>query len=217
MEYSSKIKNSILIALCLLAATLWFIMFSPWTNRLFNFWLLMSISAITLTSLSLIIDYKKDRYNLKAKYKFHLKYVMIGILSAFVLYMIFFIGDIFSSYIFSFAKSQVNSVYNTKTQGSELLIGLLLLFLIGPAEEIFWRGFIQSHLSSKTSDIKGYILTSLIYALVHIFSFNFMLIMAAFICGLFWGLIYLRYKNIIPCIISHALWDLFIFIILPIK
>ena len=62
---------------------------------------------------------------------------------------------------------------------SPWLLAALMLVLIGPAEEIFWRGYVQNALSKRWSPNVGFIVTTLVYALVHIWSFNFMLVMAA--------------------------------------
>ena len=63
---------------------------------------------------------------------------------------------------------------------------------------------------------RGWLLASVIYAAVHIASGNFMLTMAAFTAGLFWGWLYQREQNLVPCIISHCLWTVTIFILLPV-
>jgi len=52
--------------------------------------------------------------------------------------------------------------------------------------------------------------------LVHIWSFNFMLIMSALVCGIFWGLLYKYNKNLVTLIVSHALWDVSVFVLFPI-
>ena len=102
------------------------------------------------------------------------------------------------------------------------VIAVLLLFLIGPAEELFWRGYVQRTMTRLFQDRKwgadlAFILTACIYALVHIWSFNFMLIMAALVAGLVWGLIYRICPKALPAlIVSHALWDALVFVILPI-
>jgi len=46
-----------------------------------------------------------------------------------------------------------------------------------------------------------------------------MLIMAALVCGVFWGFMYMIFKprNLVPLLISHALWDVMVFVVLPIK
>jgi membrane protease YdiL (CAAX protease family) len=93
---------------------------------------------------------------------------------------------------------------------------LLLLFVIGPAEEIFWRGYVQQRLGKRFSVAGSMIIATAVYTLVHIASFNFMLIMAAMVCGAFWGLMYCWNKNLLPLIISHALWDVSVFILFPI-
>lgn len=197
----------------LLTAVLWFFMFSPWTKAYVNFWTGMTIAAGLLSTLALYID----RNYLKEIYVFKNNHIAIGIISALILYLIFYLGNYLSGLMFTFAGTQVSGIYNNKIQADYLVISLLLLFWIGPAEEIFWRGFVQSNLNKKYGDIKGLLIASLIYALVHIWSFNFMLIMAALLCGLFWGYIYNRYKSVIPVIISHALWDFVIFIVIPIS
>jgi membrane protease YdiL (CAAX protease family) len=51
---------------------------------------------------------------------------------------------------------------------------------------------------------------------VHLPSGNFMLIMAAMVCGIVWGGLYwLMPKNLKAIIISHALWDAAAFVWLP--
>ena len=97
------------------------------------------------------------------------------------------------------------------------LLTALMLFLIGPAEEIFWRGYIQKQLSARWNPNIGFIVTTSIYALVHAGSCNFMLTMAALVAGAAWGLLYRFFpKHFAAIIISHALWDVAVFIWFPI-
>ena len=196
-----------------IAAVFWFLMFSPWTKDNFNFWYTMIIAASTLTVFSLILG----RDDLKTLYKFKSSHILIGLASAAILYFIFYLGNYFSHLLFDFSRQQINNIYATKSQADKWFIGAALLFLIGPAEEIFWRGFTQHNFAKKYGDITAFILTTIVYAFVHIWAFNFMLFMAALICGIFWGWMFMRYKSIVPVIISHAVWDLVIFIILPIS
>lgn len=200
------------------AALLWFYMFSPWTQGRPNFWLVMSCAAVILTGLAIFSLPAGERFPKVEKPIFQL---LGGIALAFALWGIFWIGDKASSWLFDFARPEVDAVYSIKQGLPVPVIGALLLLLIGPAEEFFWRGFVQKTL---TSSLKGrypqdyaFLLTAAIYALVHIWSFNFMLIMAALVAGLVWGFIYRLCPKALPAlIISHALWDVLIFIILPI-
>ncbi len=197
----------------ILAAIFWFLMFSPWTKDLFNFWYLMIVATTTLITYSFIVGRKET----KIVYNFRWKWIPVGVLAATILYVLFLAGDYFSSLIFDFAGRQIDNIYATKSQSGQIFIGLALFLLIGPAEEIFWRGFAQHHLSLDYGETRGFLITAVVYTFVHIWSFNFILIMAALICGLFWGWLYKKYKSIWPCIISHAIWDVVIFIILPIS
>src|SRR3990172_765121 len=199
----------ILFVLCLLAGLFWFILFSPWTFGRFNFWAEMVMATGVLAGAALFSG-KKDLHSI---YRFQRSHLVIGIVSAAVLYLVFLIGDAISTQIFSFAKPEVSSIYRSREQASSLIIGILLFLWIGPAEEVFWRGFVQQRLSKRFGEIRGYLVSSLIYAGVHIWAFNLMLFLAALICGLFWGALFKRYRSVWPGLISHAVWDAAIFVL----
>lgn len=201
------------------AAVLWFLMFSKWTAGLFDFWLTMSISAVILTTIVLI--FTKDRKTIfvveNTVYQ-----IIIGIVLAFVLWAVFWLGNLLASLFFDFARPQVEAVYAMKKDSSQWLIALLLLLLIGPAEEFFWRGFVQKNLSqllgtNAKKQFLAFVATTIIYALVHIWSFNFMLVMAALVAGTIWGFIYWLKPKLLPALIlSHAVWDALVFVVIPI-
>lgn len=195
----------------LLAAFLWFLMFSIWTKHLFNFWIGIAISASILMVLAIVL--KRD---ILKQFQWTWKSIGLGLLAAAVLYGVFYLGEYFSGLLFGFAREQVDGIYALKDGQNKLLIALGLIFIMGPAEEIFWRGYVQQNFINKYGEWKGFIFATLIYALVHIWSFNFMLVMAALVCGIFWGLMYRYNKNLVPLVISHAVWDVAVFILLPI-
>mgnify|MGYP002625729423 CR=1 FL=1 len=212
---SDRVRLTIAV---LTAAFLWFYMFSPWTGGWPNFWIVMSCSAVILTTFGL--SFTPDRQEL-LKVEKPWGQVLAGIVIAFALWGIFWVGDKVSAWMFGFAREEVDAVYAMKTGMPSWLIALLLLFLIGPAEELFWRGYVQRTLGrvlgGKSPEDKAFVLTAVIYALVHIWSFNFMLVMAALVAGVVWGLIYRLQPKALPAlIISHALWDALVFVILPI-
>ncbi|MEA4981332.1 MAG: type II CAAX endopeptidase family protein [Paludibacter sp.] len=203
--------NKILISI-IIAAGLWFFMFSPWTAGMFNFWFAMSISASILWLLSIFLG-----KNFSKQFSFSSKEVALGLVSAVALYGVFYLGNYLSTAWFDFAKPQIGNIYSMKDGNNLYLVGVLLLILIGPAEEIFWRGYVQRTVGHKYGDWTAFILTTLVYTLVHIWSFNFMLIMAAMVCGAFWGLMFMfNKKNLVSLVISHAVWDLSVFILFPI-
>ena len=200
------------------AALLWFYMFSPWTQGWPSFWLVMTFSAITLTVLGL--SFTTDLKSLLPVEK-PLLQLFGGILLAFALWGILWVGDKLSALMFDFARPQVDNVYAMKEGFPTWLIAILLLVLIGPAEEFFWRGYVQRTFSRIFKGLQArfaaFLVTTVIYALVHVWSLNFMLVMAALVAGAVWGFVYMLCPKALPAlIVSHALWDALVFVILPI-
>lgn len=174
----------------------------------------MSVSAVILSAMSLSWSgYKMEKPDVGKV----LVQLAIGLVLAFALWDIFWIGDALSQLLFSFARGQVDNVYAMKDGTNPVLIALLLLFLIGPAEEFFWRGYVQKTLSECFGADIALVVTTLTYGLIHIWSFNFMLVMAALVAGAVWGLVYRIKPSLLPAIIiSHAIWDALVFVLLPI-
>lgn len=206
----------LVISVCL-AALLWFVMFSPWTAPLLNFWWAMTASACILIALSTLAQRRDGGSSVLSQFTlFNFKEVLLGIGIAVVLWFVFYVGDKVSQWMFDFARPQVNLIYDMKTGNQPWLIALLLLFIIGPAEEIFWRGYIQRQLSQRWSPNVGFLVTTAIYTAVHLPSGNFMLVMAAMVCGVAWGGFYRLMPQHFPAIVlSHALWDAAAFVWFP--
>ncbi|MBQ7423929.1 MAG: CPBP family intramembrane metalloprotease [Prevotella sp.] len=191
-----------------IAFVLWFVMFSQWTAPHLNFWYAMTVSACVLIYLS--------TYEVRRMPRFSYIEVLLGVGIAVVLWGVFWIGDKLSQLMFYFARNQVDGIYSMKDGTQPWLIGLLLLFIIGPAEELFWRGYVQRKLSVRWNPNVGFLVTTLIYTAVHLPSMNFMLIMAALTCGFCWGLLYRFIPQHFPAIvISHAVWDAAAFVWFP--
>ena len=203
------------------AALLWFLMFSPWTGGRLNFWLAMSASAVILTALALRFGPSPAAGPENGAQCAWPVQVLAGVAIAFALWGVFWIGDKAAAWMFGFARPEVDAVYAMKEGSPAWMIALLLLVLIGPAEEFFWRGYVQRTLGrllpGRRAADAAFLLTTAVYALVHIWSFNFMLVMAALVAGAVWGLIYRLRPQLLPALIlSHALWDALVFVLLPI-
>jgi uncharacterized protein len=200
----------LLLIAYLFAAIMWLLIFGL---KVVNFWWGMTAASGLLAFWSLAWA-GEDR---KRLFGFRPSYILWGIGSAVMLYIVFWIGGAVSTRIFGFASTQINSIYANKAQINPWILATLLLFWIGPAEEIFWRGMGQHLLSKWFGANVGWIMGALIYAAVHLWAANLILFMAALIGGLYWGWLYKKFGSLWPGIISHALWDLVVFIILPLK
>ena len=201
-----------LIFTIILATVLWTIMFCPITAPHVNFWWMMTASACTLSIFATIFNPGWWK-----QVKIKPTDIALGVIIAVALWSIFWVGDKLSQLLFNFARPQVDLIYGMKEGESQWLLTILMLFLIGPAEEIFWRGYIQKKLSQHWNANTGFIVATAIYALVHAGSCNFMLTAAALVAGCCWGLIYRFFpERLGAIIISHALWDVAVFIWFPI-
>lgn len=196
-----------LIGTVLLAALFWFVTFYlAWAS----FWIKISFSAATLAILSLLLQpNRKERIRIDARA------VALGLASAAILYFIFWTGKAVSEVILPFSGGQIGGIYDKGSGTPMWVIALLLFFVTGPSEELYWRGYLQKNLMVRYGQWQGWLLATAIYAAVHIWSFNFMLIGAAAVAGAFWGAMYWRLKNLTPVIISHSVWSAVIFVVFP--
>ncbi len=191
-----------------LAALLWgFTFFLDWGV----FWFKIAASALCLAVLSLLLLPKGS-----LRFRLSLKTICLGLFSAALLYLIFWAGKAASTAVFPFAGEQIGAVYEKGGQSPMWMIALFLFAVTSPCEEIYWRGFLQNHLMARFGGPWGWLLATLCYALVHLWSRNFILICAAGVAGAFWGLMYWHLRDIAPVIISHCIWSTVIFAVLPI-
>ncbi len=188
------------------AAVLWLFSFSvDWGV----FWVKIVFSALCLVGLAVYFGSRK-RFPL-----FDWKAILLGLVSAAVLYGIFWAGREATSSLLPFASGQVNDIYSKVLGPPTWALCLLLFFVTGPAEELFWRGFVQDKLMRRLGGWKGWAAATVLYAGFHIVTFNFILVAAAGVAGGFWGLMYLRNKRLAPLIVSHSVWSVFAFAVVP--
>ena len=190
-----------------LAAVLWFVAFYlTWSN----FWIKISCSAALLALLAF-----KLQPDYRGQLSFDRKAIVQGLVSAAALYGIFWLGRVISMALFPFAAEQIGGIYGKGVDFPMPVVFALLLLVTGPCEEIYWRGFLQRQLMLRYGHLRGWLAATAIYAGVHIWSFNFMLIGAAAVAGAFWGLLYWRWQRLAPVVVSHAVWSAVIFAVAP--
>ena len=190
----------------LLAAACWAATFG-WGEG--NFWVKIGLSVVVVCLYSFVWQ--------RPRISFQFRSFLLGVISAAVLYLIFLIGNKMAPYILTGGKAQVGGIYSLGAGTNRNLIFLLLFFITGPGEEIFWRGFLQDRLMEKWGTFPGYLATTALYGGVHLFSGNLMLILAALVAGAFWGFLYLWKKDLLLQITSHSFWSAVIFAVAPIQ
>jgi len=199
-----------------LAFVLWVVMF---VYRPLNFWAMLTFSTSLLAAIAFLLGRP-----LRLGREFTAKNVLIGVLLAALLYAVFYLGNQFLILVSRLFPAllpdragNIASVYANLGGLSPALVSLLLFFPIGFGEEVFWRGFVQRRLGESWSARSAFGLTALLYTAIHLPTGNPVLILAALTCGLFWGGFYWATGSLVPVLVSHMLWDPFIFVIWPIR
>jgi membrane protease YdiL (CAAX protease family) len=175
-----------------------------------QFWDRMTATGLTLGSLALFSeeDLRKIRFTPQD--------LMVGLGSAGVLYGVFVVGDKLARAILPRGGEEIASIYDLGTLGAQVGVGARLALIIGPAEELFWRGLVQKRLIERYGSVKGAMLGTAVYGGAHLVTGNVTLIGAASVAGAFWGGLHALGVPMGALIISHAVWDVLTFLIAPI-
>lgn len=190
-----------------LAAAVWVVIFA-W--RPANFWLLMALGTGGLGALALGF-----RGAFPLREGVHVGDLATGLAATAVLYAVFAGGKVLAGLVLPSAAAQIGAVYLLRAQAQSWVIAILLVLVIGPGEELFWRGLVQWGLVQRGGPVLGWTAATLCYGLVHLAAANALLVVAALVAGAFWGLLYLQIGRIAPLVVSHIAWDLTVFLLLP--
>ncbi|HPW16791.1 MAG TPA: CPBP family intramembrane metalloprotease [Candidatus Aminicenantes bacterium] len=180
-----------------------------------DFWSWLAADIAILAALGFLLDRGyRARLAEDARSGLAMK-ITVGLVSAAALYAVFAVGRAAAPLVLPSAEAGIAAVYALKAGASPLRIALLIGLVVGPGEELFWRGFFQERVAGTRRPGLGFVLTACVYAAVHLGSGNTMLFLAAGVCGLFWGWLYLAFRSPILNVVSHTLWDLMVFVFLP--
>jgi membrane protease YdiL (CAAX protease family) len=188
------------------ALPLWAFIFR---SRRGNFWVRMTLGAgsLGLYALRARPEMRRDRPKGKD--------VATGAISAGILYLIFQLGDRLSRRIMPTGEEDIQAVYRLRTLAPKPLIAAALVAVIGPSEELFWRGLVQHALMQRYGRPRGTALSAAAYGGTHLVTGNLTLTGAATVAGAYWGAEYALDERLAPLLASHILWDLWIFLVAP--
>jgi membrane protease YdiL (CAAX protease family) len=141
--------------------------------------------------------------------------VVLGLLSAASLYLTFRIGDRFARRYVPSGERDIADIYALRALRPRPEIAARLATVIGPAEELFWRGYVQDGLIGAFGRGPGSALAAMAYGGVHLVTGNFTLFGAAGIAGAHWCLLYAAGMPMGALIVSHVTWDIWIFLVQP--
>jgi len=130
-----------------------------------------------------------------------------GLGSAAILYNIFWVGDQLARKVMPRGSKEIRDIYALRTLAPRQEIATRLATVIGPAEELFWRGFVQRR--------AGGLAAAAGYGGAHLVTGNTTLIGAAAVAGIYWGLLRRLGMSMPALITSHIAWDIWIFLLAP--
>ncbi len=174
-----------------------------------RFWTRMTWTGISLGGLALATSGRARRARVRWWH------VPLGLASAAVLYVTFQIGDRFARRYVPTGDADIRDIYALRTLRPRQEIAGRLAGVIGPAEELFWRGFVQAALTRRFGRWRGAALAAGAYGGVHVTSGNFTLMGAAGVAGAHWCALYAAGVPLGALIVSHVAWDVWIFLVQP--
>jgi CAAX protease family protein len=141
--------------------------------------------------------------------------VALGLAAAGALYATFAVGDRFARRFVPSGERDIAAIYTLRTLRPRGEIAARLATVIGPAEEIFWRGFVQTALMARLGRWRGTAAATMAYGGVHLVTANFTLFGAATVAGAEWGVLYAGGMPLGALLVSHVTWDIWIFLLRP--
>lgn len=198
-----KVKHNCELLTLPLPFILWYITFiiPP-----FGFWPTLALSTSILLAVSAL------RFR-KIKFQPTIRGFVVGAVLGVALFALFYFGAQIANSIPGF-PSQVSAVYSYRGNFSIWAIAILLLFPIGPGEATYWQGFVLRYLDGRLKPWAAAVITSALYTLIHLPTFNLSLMLVAFIVGLAWSFTFNKLKNnLFPIVVSHIFFDEFAFVL----
>jgi hypothetical protein len=141
--------------------------------------------------------------------------IALGTASAAALYGTFKIGDRFARRLVPGGDDQIRDIYALRELAPREETAARLVAIIGPAEELFWRGLIQEAVMRRYGRWTGAAIAAVAYSAVHVTTGNFTLMGAAGVAGAHWCVLYAAGVPMGALIVSHCAWDVWIFLVQP--
>ena len=165
------------------------------------FWERMTLTGFVLGNMALANERELRRSRTR------LLDIAQGIGSAALLYGIFTFGDQLARRVMPRGEDEIRDIYALRQAAPKDEIALRLATVIAPAEELFWRGFVQRRV--------GGIAAAAAYGGAHLVTGNATLVGAATVAGIYWGLLRRLGMSMPALITSHIAWDVWIFLLAP--
>jgi uncharacterized protein len=170
------------------------------------FWYINTCSMLILIGISSLTSSPLAKWQNKA--------VIPGIVTGIATYLIFLLGNFLLQCLFPSLHQQVLEVYR-QLSPNKWWHYVVLCAVFVPAEELFWRGVIQRLLMKIFHPCTAVMITGVLNGAALIYSGFLILPIAAFVCALIWGSLYINKNSIFGVLLAHLTFDLLLLVMLP--
>lgn len=174
-----------------------------------RFWDRMTTTGAILGTLAIAGDRSLQRPRLRPRD------VALGVAIAAGLYGIFQVGDRMARTVLPSGDENIGDIYELRELRPRDEIALRLAAVVGPAEELFWRGLLQRSIASSWGGVPAAVSATAAYGGAHLVTGNPALIGAATVAGLYWSTLAAFGAPMAALIVSHIAWDIWIFLVAP--
>lgn len=190
-----------MVAGLVVAAAAWAVLFLPGPER---FWYRALPAGLAIGAYGAVAQ----RHHLDDLLRPELFDVGLGVVGAGGLYGVFWVGDRGLRRLQPALAADVGELYGVSGSSRPRLVPVVLV-VVGTAEEMFWRGFVQAR--------AGVLVALLAYAAVHVWERKAALILAALVGGAYWAAIFGWRETLVAPVVSHVLWDLAVILWFPFR
>ncbi|KKN42794.1 hypothetical protein LCGC14_0709720 [marine sediment metagenome] len=184
----------------------------------------------TLGNRFALLGFTSRGYDKSAIFKEILLGILFGVIGIFLVFFVSVITEIILELVFN-----VDIVYNITSDTSDIdiiisssdifsiiLFSIVMILIVGPSEEITFRGFMQKGLVRRGGNFWGLIITALIFSLIHVIAIFLIIpespreLIISFLLSFFpyfsismmLGLLYQwRHENLITVVITHGVYN----------
>jgi membrane protease YdiL (CAAX protease family) len=174
-----------------------------------RFWHRMTATGAALGTLAFVGDQSLQRPRLRRRD------VALGLGIAAGLYGIFQIGDRMARRLLPTGDENIRDIYKLRELRPTNEIALRLATIVGPAEELFWRGLLQRSIARRWGRLPAALSSTAAYGGAHLVTGNPALIGAATVAGFYWSTLAALGVPMAALIVSHVVWDIWIFLVAP--
>jgi uncharacterized protein len=173
------------------------------------FWDRMTATGLALGGLALATEPELRRTSIRGRD------VAAGLAAAAGLSAVFVAGDRVVRRLLPGGGREIGDIYALQELRPRSELAARLALVIGPAEELFWRGFVNRRLGRRLRSWPGAALGAAAYGGAHVATGNFTLFGAAGVAGAYWSALAAAGMPMGALMVSHAAFDVWMFLVAP--